>query len=103
MDQAKSFLNVKHSLVSTRILALYDPNKATKINADASSYGFGCVVLQKQDDGDWKPVSIDRRRPRRTYVGDTKKWMGMDMTLWPPAYGYVDDDHHLIGHSANEL
>ena len=56
-EQDKSFLNVKHSLVSTPNLALYDPNKETKINADASFYGIGGVVLQKQDDGDWKPVS----------------------------------------------
>ena len=59
--QDKSFLNVKHSLVSTPILALYDPNKETKINSDASSYGIGGVVLQKQDDGNWKPVSYVSR------------------------------------------
>ena len=34
--QDKSFLDVKHCLVSLPVLALYDPNKETKINADAS-------------------------------------------------------------------
>ena len=42
-------------------MALYDPNLETKINADASSYGIGGVVLQKQEDGEWKPVSYISR------------------------------------------
>ena len=57
-EQDKSFLNVKNSLVSSPILALFDPNKEAKINADASSYGIGDVV---QEDGDWKPVSYVSR------------------------------------------
>ena len=56
-------------LVSTPILALYDPNKETKINADTSSYGIGGVVLQKQDDGDWKPVSYISRALTPTETG----------------------------------
>ena len=60
-EQNRSFLNVKQSLVSPPILALYDPNKKTKINADASSYGIDGVILQKQDDVNWKPVSYVSR------------------------------------------
>eukprot|EP00795_Rhopilema_esculentum_P003277 gene3277-1608_t len=41
--------------------ALYDPNKEMKVNADASSYGIGGVVLQKQKDGSWKPISYVSR------------------------------------------
>ena len=36
------------------------PNKATKIAADASSYGLGAVVLQEEP-GIWKPVSFISR------------------------------------------
>ena len=43
------------------MLALYDPNKETKINADASSYGIGGVVIQKQENNGWKPVSYISR------------------------------------------
>ena len=56
-EQEKAFKSIKHSLVSSPILALYDPNKEIKVNADASSYGIGGVVLQKQEDGRWKPIS----------------------------------------------
>ena len=56
-SKEKSFSNIKHCLVSSPVLALYDPNRETKINADASSFGIGGVLLQKQDEGVWKPGS----------------------------------------------
>ena len=40
------------------VLALYDPNKETKVAADASPYGLGGVVLQLQPDKSWRPVSF---------------------------------------------
>ena len=44
-------------MTSAPILALYHPNKDTEVNADASSYGIGGVVMQKQEDGIWKLIS----------------------------------------------
>eukprot|EP00795_Rhopilema_esculentum_P001594 gene1594-16049_t len=61
-EQNKAFNSIKQSLVlSFPILALYDPNKEIKVNADASPYGIGGVVLQKQEDGSWKPISYVSR------------------------------------------
>ena len=40
---------------------MYDPNKATKIAADASSYGLGAVVLQEEEPDTWKRVSFISR------------------------------------------
>jgi len=36
-------------------LALYNPQANTKINADASAYGLGAVLLQQHSDMHWKP------------------------------------------------
>ena len=42
------------------MLALYDPKAATKVSADASSYGLGAVLLQKHQEG-WRPVAFASR------------------------------------------
>ncbi|CAB4002615.1 Hypothetical predicted protein, partial [Paramuricea clavata] len=59
--QQDSFDKIKKALTSAPILTLYDPNKATKIAADASSYGLGAVVLQEDEPDTWKPVSFISR------------------------------------------
>ena len=59
--QQDAFDKIKKALTSTLMLTLYDPNKATKIAADASSYGLGAVVLQEEEPGIWKPVSFISR------------------------------------------
>ena len=55
--QEQAFREIKEMMMSAPILALYDPNKDTKVNADASSYCIGGVVMQKQEDEIWKPIS----------------------------------------------
>lgn len=54
-SQEESFVTIKKTLTEPAVLALYDPSAATKISADASSYGIGAVLLQKHQDH-WKPV-----------------------------------------------
>ena len=48
-------------MTTAPVLALYDPNRETKISADASSFGLGGVLLQKQDDQTWRPVMFISR------------------------------------------
>ena len=55
--QDQAFTEIKEALTTAPILALYDPNRETKVNADASYYGIGGVVMQQQDNGYWKPIS----------------------------------------------
>ena len=62
--QEKAFQEIKSSLTKAPVLALYDPNRETKISADASSFGLGGVLLQKQDDESWRPVVFISREVR---------------------------------------
>ena len=55
--QQDALHKIKTALTTSPILTLYDPSKATKIAADASSYGLGAVVLQEGPDT-WKPSSF---------------------------------------------
>ena len=52
---------MKEELCSTRILACYHPERETVLSSDASSFGLGAVLRQKQENGDWRPVAFVSR------------------------------------------
>ena len=58
--QKEAFAAIKKMLTEPTVLALYDPSAASKISADASSYGIGAVLLQQHQD-QWKPVAYASR------------------------------------------
>ena len=67
-DQEEAFTKLKESSTSTEVLALYDPNLDTVVLADASAYGLGAVMRQKQINGDLRPVAYISRTLNSTEV-----------------------------------
>lgn len=47
---------MKRTLCSEKCLALFDPNRLSIVSADASAYGLGAVLSQKQPDNTYRPV-----------------------------------------------
>ncbi len=59
--QTEAFQSIKKLLSTTPCLALYDPQRETILSADASSYGIGAVLKQKQPDGSLRPTVFASR------------------------------------------
>ncbi|XP_054259732.1 uncharacterized protein K02A2.6-like [Macrosteles quadrilineatus] len=59
--QQKAFDTIKNLLTTAPHLAFYDPNLQTMISSDASSFGIGGVLLQREKSGTFKPVSYISR------------------------------------------
>ena len=59
--QKRAFNVLKDELSSNRVLALYDPKRETIVSADASSFGLGSVLLQRQLTGEMRPVAYASR------------------------------------------
>ena len=58
--QQKAFETIKQTLSSSPVLTYYDVRSATKVCADASSYGLEAVLMQKKAD-QWRPVAYASR------------------------------------------
>ena len=61
-QQDQAFAKVKDELTKPIVLIPYDPEAATKMSADASSYGIGAVLLHYS----WPPVAYASRTMTET-------------------------------------
>jgi hypothetical protein len=55
-EQEKAFESLKKLAVDAPILGFFVLGRETKVETDASRNATGEIILQKQEDGTWKPV-----------------------------------------------
>ena len=59
--QREVYIRVKEALIRSPVLAAFDPSQETTVSADASSYGIGAVLHQKQLSGETRAVAYISR------------------------------------------
>lgn len=57
LECKEAFEKLKLALTQSPVLAVYCPHRETELHTDASSHGFGAVLMQRQDDGKFHPVA----------------------------------------------
>lgn len=60
--ELSAFEIIKTKLIAQPLLAIYSPTLVTELHCDASALGFGAILLQKQLDDKFHPVSYFSRR-----------------------------------------
>ena len=68
--QTEAFDALKEELAKEPVLALFDPNQETIITADASQYGVGAVLKQRQSNGKIRPIAY----ASKTLTSHQKNW-----------------------------
>jgi hypothetical protein len=61
-----AFEKLKGLLTSAPILAIYDPKRITEMHTDASSRGFGIIILQRQADEKMHPIAYYSKKASET-------------------------------------
>lgn len=65
-EEYEAFEALKQRLASKPVLAIFSPTAETELHCDASASGFGAILLQKQSNASFKPVSYFSQRTSAT-------------------------------------
>lgn len=65
-DELHAFETLKSLLIREPILAIFNPHAETQLHCDASSHGFGSILMQKQNDGKFHPIFYFSKRTSPT-------------------------------------
>ena len=71
--QKRAFTKIKEALVASPVLSLFDPNLETIISGDASLFGLGAVLKQRQKTGELKPVAYVSMTPTEMIYAQIEK------------------------------
>lgn len=61
VEEQDAFIKLREKLITRPVLTIYDPLAETEVHTDASKWGIGGILLQKQTEGSFKPVQYFSR------------------------------------------
>uniref|UniRef100_A0A388M3G2 Reverse transcriptase domain-containing protein n=1 Tax=Chara braunii TaxID=69332 RepID=A0A388M3G2_CHABU len=110
-DARRSFQALKTAMLMAPVLSIYDPTLPTGVTTDASGYGIG-AVLEQRDGDDWNPVecfshkvppinSLDdaRKKELLAFVMNHKRWRHF---LLGRRFTWVTDNNPLTYYKAQD-
>lgn len=56
-EEQEAFDTLKSKFAASPVLAMWEPNRPTRIETDASGFATGGILLQQSEDGPWHPVA----------------------------------------------
>ena len=57
-EEQEAFDEIKQRFCSSPVLAIYDPNRKTRIEVDASGFATSAVLSQEGEDGKFHPIAF---------------------------------------------
>ena len=88
-----AFLEAKQALLSTTVLAHYDPQLPLFVAADASAYGIGAVISHQFPDGTERPIAF----ASRTLTNSEKNYAQLEREALALIFGVKKFHKYLYG------
>ena len=92
-SQQQAFNSLKNSFTLRPILAMWEPNRPTRLEVDASGYATGGVLLQQLEDGRWHPIAFRSE----SMVEAERNYEIYDKEMLAVIRGLEDWRHYLEG------
>jgi hypothetical protein len=55
-ERKEAFKQIKEAFTKEPVLQMFNANKPSRVETDASDYGLGAVLYQENENGEWRPI-----------------------------------------------